>query len=234
MSGITITGSVTVEPGVYIGELPPPPTLVLSLDAAGYSSGPWVDSVSSRSFTLNGGVTFDSGNGGSLVFDPASGQYAECTSSLSSLSTWTVEVWHYYDGTNTGSLPCIITETFVGGGINYTLGWPDSPPNLQAGFFDGSWRVNPTGYSLTSGNWYQIVGTYDGSTVKLYVNNTLVSQASYTGTPTSSGAGIRLMERWDSNDYWGGKLAIVKIYDGASSAADIASSWNSNKSRFGL
>lgn len=232
-AGIKINNGITLGAGIRIGA-PLVSTLVLSLDAAGYTSGPWVDSVSSRSFTLAGGVTYDSDNGGSLVFDPASAQYAECTSSLSTLTTWTVETWHYYAGTNTGGLPCIITETFAGGNINYTLGWPDNPPNLQAGFFNGAWELNPTGYTLTSGNWYQIVGSYDGSTIKLYVNNTLINQTSYVGAPVSSGSGIRLMERWDSNDYWGGKLAIVKIYQGDIGQLGVTNSWNANKTRFGL
>jgi len=48
------------------------------------------------------------------------------------------------------------------------------------------------------------------------------------------GAGIRLVERWDSNDYWGGKLGIVNIYEGDIGAVGVAASWNINKARFGL
>jgi hypothetical protein len=54
------------------------------------------------------------------------------------------------------------------------------------------------------------------------------------GTPTSSGAGIRLMERWDLSDYWDGYLSIVNIYDKALNPSQITSYWNSTKSRFGL
>jgi hypothetical protein len=232
MSGITITGSVTIGQGVSIDTRSP--TLMLSLDAAGYTSGPWIDTVSGRSFTLNGGVTYDSGNGGSLVFDPTSAQYAECTSSLPNLNKWTVEVWHYYAGTNTGGSPCIVTETFLGAGINYTLGSIGS--GLDAGWFNGGqWIYTNTGYNLTPGNWYQIVGTYDGNFPKLYVNNTLIATGNVSGgSAYSSGGGIRLMERWDSADYWGGKLGIVNIYDGAMNQREISSSWNANKTRFGL
>jgi hypothetical protein len=215
---ITITGGTFVDTTFY-----------------SFTSGSiWADSVNQLPFRLYNGVTYDSDNGGSMVFVSTSSQYAASTTSLSNLSTWTVEAWHYYDGTNTGALPCIVTETFVGGVLNYTLGWPTGSPNLQAGFFNGNWQATPTGYTLASGSWYHLVGTYNGSAIRLYVNNTLINQTSYAYTPTSGGAGIRLMARWDSDDYWGGKLGLINIYEGAMTRAEIAKKWNANKTRFGL
>jgi hypothetical protein len=203
---------------------------VLSLDAANYTSGNWIDSIGGKQFTLYNNPNWSSSNGGYFNFTPASSQYAICNTSLPSLNNWTVGVWHFYIGSETGSAPCIVTETFIGGGINYSLGKNDG--GFSSGFFDGGWRVTD-GYSLTPGNWYYIVGTYDGSTVKLYVNSTLVDSTAYVGTPTTSGAGIRLMERWDLSDYWGGGLATVDIYDEALSNLEVASKWNLTKSRFG-
>ena len=235
---VTLEAGITVGAGIGLGPVLPAPVLKLSLDAAGYTSGPWVDSVASRSFTLYGGASYSADGGGSLSFVPSSGQYAECTSSLSDLSTWTVIAWHYYAGTNTSVAPCIITEVFPGvtSNINYTLGCDASGggnTRLRAGFFNGLWRTTPY-TTLTAGNWYQIVGTYDGTTVKLYVNNTLVQSASQSGTPISSGAGIRLMSRWDNADYWGGKLAIVQVYENAMDASGVSADWSTNKTRFGL
>jgi hypothetical protein len=204
---------------------------VLSLDAADYTSGDWIDSVGGKSFTLYNSPTWSSNNGGYFNFVSSSGQRAGCSTSLPNLNTWSVAVWHYYDGTETASNPCIVTETFVGGGLNYSLG--NNNGGFSSGFFNGGWQVTD-GYSLTAGNWYYIVGTYDGTTVKLYVNNTLVDYTNYTGTPTSSGAGIRLMERWDSADYWGGRLATVDIYSEAIGSDQISSIFNTTKSRFGL
>jgi len=235
----SIGPGIDIGSGINIGIDPPPPVLMLNLDAAGYAgSGPWIDTVNSLSFTLNNSPTY-SGiiGGGSFNFDPASSQWANSSASLSNLSTWTVVAWHYYAGTNTGFAPCIVTELYpsVTNTINYTLGSTISgSTNLQAGFFNGAWETTATGYSLTSSNWYQIVGTYDGSSVKLYVNNTLINTTNYSGTPTSGGSGIRLMRRWDDADYWGGRLAIVQIYEGAFNAPHVATNWNTNKARFGL
>jgi hypothetical protein len=224
--------SIALTTNGYWNSYPTLTSPVLSLDAADYSgSGPWVDSIGGKSFTLTNSPTWSSSNGGYFNFVSSSSQYAICNTSLPSMSTWTVGVWHYYTGTETGSAPCIVTETFIGGGINYSLGKNNG--GFSSGFFNGGWRVTD-GYSLTANNWYYIVGTYDGSTVKLYVNSILVDSTAYVGTPTSSGAGIRLMERWDLSDYWGGRLSIVDIFDTDLGEPEITSIWNSTKSRFGL
>jgi hypothetical protein len=215
-------------------------TPVLSLDAANWTSGDWVDSVGGKSFTLYNSPSWSSNNGGYFNFDPSFDQYAE-SSSLPDLSNWTIGVWHYYDSNypNSGSAPCLVTEVYPGstGQINYSLG--NNNGDLSIGFFDGgAWRVTD-GYSLIppgfgGANWYYIVGTYDGTTINLYVNNTLYDTTNYTGTPISSQGGIRLMRRWDLGDYWSGRLATVDIYDKALNPGQIDSIWNLTKSRFDL
>ena len=195
----------------------------------------WIDSVANLPFILYNGVTLSGDGGNSMSFTSSSSQYAQSSTGLGNLNTWTVETWHYYDGINAGASPCIITEVYPGntGTINYALGsLNDNSPALMAGWYSGGWSM--PGYTLTAGNWYYIVGTYDGATVKLYVNNTLVRQLASTGTPVSSNGGINLMKRWDNNEYWGGKLGIVNVYEGPMKPAQIANNWNANKTRFGL
>ena len=213
----------------------PLPSSVLSLDAANYMSGAWIDSVGGKSFTLYNSPAWSSSNGGYFSFNAASAQHAICSSSLPDLNTWSVAVWHYYTGTNTGAAPCIVTETFPGNtsNINYSLGNNLAP--LSSGFFNGTWRTTASfDDELQQNNWYYIVGTYDGETLKAYVNNSLISSVSYAGTPISSQGGIRLMRRWDLADYWGGRLATVDIYDEAIGSSQISSIFNTTKSRFGL
>lgn len=212
---------------------------VLYLDAGNPSSYPgsgtvWTDIVGGKQFNLINSPGYDPTDGGKIHFIAANSQYAQCNSSLSSLATFSTVVWHFWDGSNTGILPCILTEIYVGGPINYFLG------NLQgvvaqSGYFNGGFQVSPQ-FTLTPGNWYQIVTTCDSSqTIRVYINNTLISTTSTTGSvPSSSNSGIRLMRRWDDPDYWGGYLATVGIYDKALDASQISSLWNSSKSRFGL
>ncbi len=213
---------------------------ILSLDAGNVLSYPgsgttWTDLVGGKTFSLINGPTYSSESGGRIQFSSASSQYAQTNSSLPDLSSWTVGVWHYYTGTNIGSGMCIVTEVYPGvnSQINYSIGDNYNSGNMSAGFFDGAWRTT-SGYSLTSNNWYYIVGTYDGNTIKLYINNTLVQSSNYTGSSISSQGGIRLMRRWDNPDYWGGYLAKVDIYDKVLDSTKISSIWNGTKSRFGL
>jgi len=217
-------------------------TPVLYLDAGNPASYPgtgtvWTDLIGGKQFNLINGPGYDPGNGGKFYFFAPGGQYAECSTSLPNLNTWSIGVWHYYSGANTGSAPCIVTEIFPGTNntINYALGsLNDNSPNLQTGFFTAGWNNTPAGYTLTANNWYYIVGTYDGSDVKLYVNDTLIQTFNTTTPSFSSNGGIRLMRRWDLGDYWDGYLSTVGIYDKALNAGQISSIFNDTKSRYGL
>jgi hypothetical protein len=210
------------------------PIPVLRLDAAEYlGSGDWIDSVASRNFVLYNSPGWTSGDGGYFEFTSASSQYAECNSSLPSMSEFTTIVWFRWDGSNAGSPATILTEIFTGGPINYFVG--DLIGNFaQGGYFNGNFQVSPV-FALNL-DWYQIVVSCDANqVVRIYLNNTLISTTNTTGAPpSSSGNGIRLMRRWDDPDYVGGRLSIVNIYDRALTATEINSNWYENKDRFGL
>jgi hypothetical protein len=184
--------------------------------------------------TLYNSPTYSSANGGYLAFDPTTQQYAQTSASLSTLIKWTVEVWHYYNGTYSGSLPCILTEVFSDTPINFLIGTINGAPELLTGFYGSEFSVTPSGYTLPATGWYQIVGTFDGSTITLYVNSISTRTNTTSNIPSSSGLGIRLMRRWDLDDYWGGYLAIVRIYNDALGPDQVVANYNASKSRFGL
>jgi hypothetical protein len=229
------------------GACPYPNGLVLVLDAGNPASYPgtgtiWTDTVGGKTFTLYNNPTYSSDNGGYLNFNTTATQYGYCTNSLPNLSQWTVIAWHYWDGTWTGTAPAIVTDAYPGQtyNLNYCIAPAlDDAPYIEAGFYNGnSWETTPSNaYQLTPNTWHQVVGTYDGSSIKLYVDNVLVEQASQTGTPISSQGGIYLMRRWDIpeiEECWGGNLGVVQIYNYSLSTSDITNNWNANRSRFGL
>jgi hypothetical protein len=217
--------------------------LILNLDAGNPASYPgsgstWTDTESGLVYTLANSPAYDAGNGGSILFDPALSQYAQGPSFASTFSNWTVEAWLYHDTTNMGSgSPCIVTEMYFGNPLNFTLGnTEDSFPYLQSGSFNGGWASTYSGQvTLITGNWYQVTGTWDGTTVRLYVNGVLVNSRAWPGfNSVRGGNGIRLMSRWDNYQYWGGKLSIVRIYNADIGTSGVSQNFNANRSRFGI
>jgi hypothetical protein len=236
---LSIGTGITIGGGITFSKPPLQPVtagLQVNLDAATYSgTGPWIDSVNSAEYALFNNPDYSSSiGGGSFGFVPSSTQYAYCSSPLPTLTNWTVEAWHYYDGTWTGSQPCIVSQQFTGT-INFALGSLGvSAPLLQAGFFNGGWQVE-TAQTLTPGNWYQIVGICSNTDVTLCINGVGVAGAAWSGTPpASSGTGTYLMHRWDSADCWGGRLGIVRIYDRDIGPVDLLQNFNADRARFGL
>jgi hypothetical protein len=217
----------------------PPATRILALDAGNSASYPgtgtvWTDTIGGKTFDLINGPGYDPANGGKINFFAPGIQYAQCTTSLQSLPEFSTVVWHYWDGINIGALPCILSEVYVGGGINFLLGAPQGTV-AQGGYFNGGFQLSPQ-FTLAPNTWYQIVTTCDSNqVVKIYINNTLISSTSTSGPqPYSGGAGINLMKRWDGLECWGGSLSMVDIYSGAMSTTQISANWNANKGRFGL
>ena len=222
--------------------------LILSLDAGDVSSYPgsgttWTDTIGGKVFTLAGSPTlptYNSSNGGYINFTAAAQQYASATSFASILSTYTIEVWHLFTGTSTGTAPVLFGEA-RSSYSNFMIGRTGSttPLKIQGGFYNGAWQqgtTNPGDYFQPSNGWYQFVLTYDGSTIKLYANNILqLTKTPSDFTIARSGLGLNIMRRQDmANNHWGGGVSIIRVYDTALDSTQITQNYDAQKSRFGL
>ena len=93
----------------------------------------------------------------------------------------------------------------------------------------GGAYVTPS-YSFAVGQWVHIVGTFDGTNVKLYVNGQLVATKAASGTmkaPTIAssclGIGADMGKHNEAREsYFQGKIATVNIYSAELSDAQIA------------
>ena len=215
--------------------------LVYYLDAGNTASYPgsgstWTDLMGTgRNITLFNSPSYSSANGGYLTFVPGSSQYGECGTSLTGMANYTLEVWHYYTSFS-GTYPCIVTEIFPGATsrIGYTLGnATGTMPIIQNAFFTGSWQAS-SGFTPTVNTWYHIVGTFNGSALVLYINNSVVASNANTTAVQTNTAGFRLMRRWDSGDYWGGRLSVYRVYNRALTATEINQNFLAERNRFGI
>ena len=77
--------------------------------------------------------------------------------------------------------------------------------------------------------WYHIVGTYDTSTMKLYINGMLSHSKSVTGAIETNNEPLRIGKQfWYGNvySYWDGLIDEVKIYNRALSADEVLEHYN--------
>lgn len=235
---ITFTNGFTTNNIVSQTENVVTSNLILQLLPSSYigSGNTWDTNVGSSDATLVASPTYDVSTG--FTFNGTS-QYATIPN-IGNLSQWTVESWFRLTSTLTGRVTSIISNEFdLVNKLNFSIGTNLQPTNanLCVGFYDGTWRTT-SGFIPSINTWYQVVGTYDGTTIRQYVNGVADGGTlTYSGTPQSGGE-IRLMRRWDGNvmssNLVNGTLSIIRIYNSAISASDVLQNFNADKSKFGL
>jgi hypothetical protein len=209
--------------------------LVLCLDAAdrnSYVSGSttWRNIVGSNNGTLTNGPTFNTGSGGSIVFDGVD-DYVNLFP-LTSTSSLTVDFWFK----NNANGIKVITGMYNGSGADWWVGiWSDNKFTFSFG--------SPTKadlYSNTTVNDGLIRHTscvYDKSTnsAALYINGILQSTGSTPSTVTQPGGNLTIGRFGDYNlFYWPGNIYNYRIYNRALTADEVAQNYNAQKARFGL
>ena len=216
--------------------------LVLYLDAANSRSYPgtgntWFDlSGKGNHGTLINGVGYSSDNKGSMVFDGVN-DYIDNgnTNSLNSIggtSNITVSSWVLY-------------TAYGGGGRSYSVitvkGFPwtwllENPSNKFRFRISASGSdVNVADSSVHSLNfWYNVVGTYDGSNMKIYVNGVLKKTKSQTGVLATNSISAKIGTYRGTDYNLNGKVSNVKIYNRALTELEIQKNFNATKGRYGL
>ena len=197
----------------------------------------WGDmSTNGNTGTFTAGITYNIANGGSLSFN-GSNDYVDCgnTASLSAIggtTNITVSGWAYY-------------TAYGGGGNSYSVltvkGYPwtwllENPSNtfkfrISAGGFDVS--VDDTSTHLLN-TWYNVVGTYDGSNMRIYVNGVLKNTTAQTGTLATNSETAKIGTYQGTNYNLTGRISNVSIYNRALSAAEITQNYNALRGRYGL
>ena len=92
------------------------------------------------------------------------------------------------------------------------------------------------------GVWVNVIGTYDGSESKIYVNGTLSGTSnsqpdgvnrSVSGTMKSTAVPREISDSATNTDF-NGKISNIQIYNKALSASEVSQNYNALKGRFGL
>ena len=213
--------------------------LVLYLDAANTRSYPgtgttWSDlSRGGNNGVLTNGPTFNSGNGGSIVFDGAD-DLVNTTNISFGTNPFSICLWFKINSNQTTN-STLIAVAAAGTANNWQLSFINNTELLF--FYRGITEVNAfnlnTTFSLNT--WYHICITRDvANDIKSYVNGTQTATVNYVGNDTYSEI-IRLGLNRGGTTYYNGQISIVHIYNNiALTSTQVIQNYNATKGRFGL
>ena len=220
--------------------------LVLYLDAANRYSYPgsgttWSDiSRGGNNGTLVNGPTYNSANGGSIVFDGVD-DYINCGSNniINIGSSFTVGFW-----INMTSMPSTVTSPIIiksnaddflilissrtsyeGISIGSGTTWAQGRTNTTSSFFLQQWVHVAVTYNGSGANNLSNLNIYENSINKTITSGTagLLSQSTST-----------IIGYINSGNTLNGKISKFSIYNRALSATEVLQNYNATKTRFGL
>jgi hypothetical protein len=96
---------------------------------------------------------------------------------------------------------------------------------------DGSAAYSITGGTLTQGQWFHVVGTYDGSTQKIYLNGVEVATTALSITLKQSSFKV-MLGGYATGVYSLNPIAQPRIYNRALTAEEVLQNYNSGKNTY--
>ena len=97
-------------------------------------------------------------------------------------------------------------------------------------FYFGKYNVSSPSANINLDEYSHVVGTYDGSEVKIYINGELKDTKTLdSSTIKKSSSMMNIARGWHDGGKWDGKIDEVKIYDGALSLEEIKTIYNNEK-----
>jgi hypothetical protein len=223
--------------------------LIYYLDGANpysYTSGSTVWNDLSKFQKTNGtlinGVSYNTKNKGSLVFDGIN-DYV----SLPQITTnqtegkYSISLWISFTNTitpsNTNNYMIIEAQNLLLGGVdNYFYLLSSTAGRIGFQTFNPFSVIYTTTNNWVAGRWYNITGTYDISTSKLslYVNGLLESSTTIancyfnTNSYFTLGSYSAPAKSW----FFNGSMASLKIYNKTLTDSEILENYNVNRYRF--
>jgi hypothetical protein len=222
--------------------------LVLYLDAANRLSYPgsgttWTDlSRGSNNGTLINGPTFNSANGGSIVFDGADDWTSFGNTLNMGTSDFTISAWVKSTSTAGGNNNGIVYKKSTG--YPYHAGYRLNMPNGAFNFhiadgvdYNSLSTISP---SFNDGKWYNVVGVaIRTQKLQIFVNGQLnieTSSTLATSIDTSVNFAVGALNTAGAFVYhrFLGNIAQTSMYNRALNSSEILQNFNSTRARFGI
>ena len=218
--------------------------LVLWLDAGDPNSYSgigtnWYDISGRDNHAYNENVTYSNTEGdGTFIFnDSTSVGIITTYESLNYPRTGlTIEAWVVFTGNNSDFI-------FEKGDVNsqYSLFSHSTDIVFRTyheprGASYHSLTIDPrTSAGIFNDTWHHIVGSWDGTTKRIYVDGILRNSAGKTGdlVTNETAAAVGRFGGTSTGFYFGGNIAIVRVYEKGLDDAEVLQNYNFSKTRFG-
>jgi glucose/arabinose dehydrogenase len=222
-------GNTTLSAAVGVtvdNSTPPPPSGLVAAYGFNAGSGTALADATGKGHTgtLSGAAWSAAGkNGGALSFD--------------GLNDWvTVADADDLDLTNGMTLSAWIRPSGAGSDWQ-TIVLKESPGFMVYALYSDTDTNRPSGHVVIGGSdldtrgtaqlapavWTHLAATFDGGTLRLYVNGGLVATRAVTGSMTASTAPLRIGGNATWGEWFGGLVDDLRIYNRALSATEIQS-----------
>jgi len=170
--------------------------------------------------------------GGALVFSGDSYVTIPNSASLALTAGMTLEAW-VFPTASTGLEAALMKEQ--PGGLVYAL-YTSSSSSRPMVYFNTGPSTNRHRYlsgpgALPLNTWSHLAATYDGATLRLYINGAQVSSQSHTGSLVTSTGALRIGGDSMWGEYFRGMIDEVRIYNRALTPTEIINDLKKGVSR---
>ena len=183
--------------------------------------------------SLTNGPTFNSSNGGNIVFDGSNDYITIVHNSIFNITTAiSFNFWFKSTRTIDSYITTKSEDSF------YIAVGPTGQPSNKMSFYlngtTGGWLQSIS--DVSTGNWVNTQITWDGTTSKIYINGVLDNSGSRPGTLSTGTSNITLGTRLNAfNNIVGtllGSLSSFSMYNKTLSDFEISQNYNAEKTKF--
>ena len=216
--------------------------LVFCVDAGDKMSYPgagttWTDLSKNRNNgTLVNGPTFNSSNGGNIVFDGTNDYISITRNSTITPDYISICGWIKINSKSSSQFLLALPRS-VNGGASYMMYY-----SLSLDGFVAYARTNSTGtiqttstFSPDTGRWYFLSMTSNGSNLILFIDGEFEASLSFSSVLEYSGSTVLRIGSYDNQGtptYTNGNIPNVSIYNRALSAEEIKQNYLATKGRY--
>ena len=185
----------------------------------------WTDlSFSGNNATLYSGPTYNSSNGGSVVFD-GTDDYCLAGSGLAITGNLTVTAW--VRPTSFANQGNIVSKTV---NLGYRMRFQSDGTFWM--YSNTNTITSPSAYTIN--NWFHTVGVFSSTGLRMYINGSIVQSNGTPFTPSYAASSFIVGGNSSTQELFQGRIANVSVYNRALSATEVLQNYNAQKARFGL